>query len=50
MDLEKCIISFVKISCGPTYTKKLEGMLTDLSLAQEESKKFQEFCQNNQQL
>lgn len=28
------------MACGPQFTKKLEGMLTDLSLAQEESKKF----------
>lgn len=39
-DLEKTMISHIKMSCGPQFTKKLEGMLTDLSLAEEESKKF----------
>jgi cullin 1 len=36
IDLERSIISFIKLSCGPQFTKKLEGMLTDLSLAAEE--------------
>ena len=44
-DLEKTMISHIKMSCGPQFTKKLEGMLTDLSLAEEESKKFALFCQ-----
>ena len=39
-DNEKTMISHIKMSCGPQFTKKLEGMLTDLSLANEESKKF----------
>mmetsp|Transcript_299 Transcript_299/g.329 ORF Transcript_299/g.329 Transcript_299/m.329 type:complete len:81 (+) Transcript_299:466-708(+) len=38
------------MSCGPQFTKKLEGMLTDLTLATEESKCFTVHCQNNQQL
>jgi hypothetical protein len=40
IDLERTIIAFVKISCGPSFTKKLEGMLSDLNLAGEEKKKF----------
>lgn len=40
IELERTIISYIKMSCGPQFTKKLEGMLTDLSLAQEEQKKF----------
>lgn len=48
IDLERTIISYIKMSCGPQFTKKLEGMLTDLSLAQEESKKFGVFCEQNQ--
>lgn len=45
IDLEKTIISYIKMACGPQFTKKLEGMLTDLSLANEESKKFVVFCE-----
>lgn len=37
-DLEKTMISFLKMSCGQQFTKKIEGMLTDLSIAEEESK------------
>ena len=40
VDLEKHIISHIKMSIGPQHTKKLEGMLTDLNLADDESKKF----------
>ena len=43
IELERTIISYVKMACGPQFTKKLEGMLTDLSLAQEESKRFEAF-------
>lgn len=50
IDLEKAMISLIKLSCGPQFTKKLEGMLTDLSLAQDESKKFAQFCEQNEQL
>ncbi len=39
-DNERTMISHIKMSCGPQFTKKLEGMLTDLSLALEETKKF----------
>lgn len=42
MDLEKSMISFIKMSCGPQFTKKLEGMLNDLSLAHEEAKKYEQ--------
>lgn len=36
VELERSMISFIKMSCGPQFTKKLEGMLTDLMLAAEE--------------
>jgi len=39
------MISHIKMSCGPQFTKKLEGMLTDLNLANDESKKFVTFCE-----
>jgi hypothetical protein len=40
MDYENFAISNIKMSCGPQFIKKLGGMLTDLNLASEESKKF----------
>lgn len=42
IDNEKVMISHIKMSCGPQFTKKLEGMLNDLNLANEESKRFME--------
>ncbi|CDW78925.1 cullin-1-like isoform 1 [Stylonychia lemnae] len=50
IDLERSMISFVKLSCGPQFTKKLEGMLTDLSLAADEQKKFEIHCSSSSQL
>lgn len=41
MDLERTMISLIKMSCGPQFTKKLEGMLNDLALAQEEAKAYE---------
>ena len=37
---ERIAISHIKMSCGPQFTKKLEGMLNDLNVAKEEAKKF----------
>lgn len=49
VELERSMISFIKMSCGPQFTKKLEGMLTDLMLAAEEQKKFDVFRQESGQ-
>ena len=35
------MISFIKMQSGPQFTNKLEGMLNDLSLAQEETKQYE---------
>jgi hypothetical protein len=43
MDLERTMISLIKMSCGPQFTKKLEGMLNDLKLAQEEAKGYEKY-------
>ena len=43
IDLEKTVITEIKMSCGPVYTKKLEGMISDLNLAKTEQKKFDDF-------
>jgi hypothetical protein len=39
------MISFIKMSCGPQFTKKLEGMMNDLDLAREEAKKYEQHLQ-----
>ena len=41
IDQERVMISLIKMSCGPAFTKKLEGMLNDLSLAHEEAKSYE---------
>lgn len=41
LDLERSMISYIKMSCGPQFTKRLEGMMNDLALAQEESKAYE---------
>ena len=42
LDLERSMISYIKMSCGPQFTKRLEGMMNDLALAQEESKAYEQ--------
>lgn len=45
IDYERMMISLIKMSCGPAFTKKLEGMLNDLSLAHEEAKNYDKLRQ-----
>ena len=35
LDLERQMISYIKMQSGPQFTKKLEGMINDLGLAGE---------------
>jgi cullin 1 len=41
-DAEKSMIQKLKMKCGAQFTSKLEGMITDLSLAAEYQKSFRE--------
>lgn len=41
IELERSMISFIKMQAGPQFTKKLEGMINDFSLAHEESKSYE---------
>ena len=41
-DTEKLMIAQIKMTCGPNVTKKCEGMLTDLNVADNEMRKFEE--------
>eukprot|EP00927_Polykrikos_kofoidii_P041122 TRINITY_DN3503_c0_g1_i1.p1 TRINITY_DN3503_c0_g1~~TRINITY_DN3503_c0_g1_i1.p1 ORF type:complete len:754 (+),score=150.57 TRINITY_DN3503_c0_g1_i1:98-2359(+) len=44
-DAEKSMIAKLKMKCGAQYTSKLEGMITDLSLASDYQKAFREHCE-----
>eukprot|EP00931_Biecheleriopsis_adriatica_P086206 TRINITY_DN60919_c0_g1_i1.p1 TRINITY_DN60919_c0_g1~~TRINITY_DN60919_c0_g1_i1.p1 ORF type:complete len:756 (+),score=201.17 TRINITY_DN60919_c0_g1_i1:113-2380(+) len=44
-DAEKSMIAKLKMKCGAQFTSKLEGMLTDLSLALDTQKDFKEHCE-----
>jgi len=44
-DAEKSMIAKLKMKCGAQFTSKLEGMITDLSLASELQKDFREHCE-----
>eukprot|EP01061_Rhynchopus_euleeides_P014879 TRINITY_DN25622_c0_g1_i1.p1 TRINITY_DN25622_c0_g1~~TRINITY_DN25622_c0_g1_i1.p1 ORF type:complete len:768 (+),score=288.10 TRINITY_DN25622_c0_g1_i1:121-2424(+) len=39
-DTEKAFIGKLKAQCGPSFTQKLEGMLTDLSVSEEVATEF----------
>jgi cullin 1 len=43
-DAEKSMIQKLKMKCGANFTSKLEGMITDLSLAADLQKVFREHC------
>lgn len=43
IEMEKQLITNLKLNCGMSAIGKLEGMISDLALAQEEQKKFKEF-------
>jgi cullin 1 len=43
-DSEKSMIAKLKMKCGAQFTSKLEGMITDLSLASDLQKDFREHC------
>mmetsp|Transcript_20406 Transcript_20406/g.49633 ORF Transcript_20406/g.49633 Transcript_20406/m.49633 type:complete len:758 (-) Transcript_20406:1630-3903(-) len=43
-DAERSMIAKLKLKCGAQFTSKLEGMITDLSLAAETQREFQDHC------
>merc|ERR1711959_568098 len=47
-DAEKSMIQKLKMKCGAQFTSKLEGMITDLSLAADIQKNFRDHCENIQ--
>jgi len=48
--LEKGVITNIKLNCGPQFTKRMEGMINDLSMAQEEIKKFNAYAEEKKLL
>ncbi|XP_073283891.1 cullin-1-like isoform X2 [Primulina huaijiensis] len=47
-DHERLILTKLKQQCGGQFTSKMEGMVTDLTLAKENQNHFQEYIGNNQ--
>ncbi|KAJ8903171.1 hypothetical protein NDN08_004281 [Rhodosorus marinus] len=47
-ELERSFIQKLKLKCGPPYTMKLEGMITDINISDEHRKTFREWCNENQ--
>ncbi|KAL3531439.1 hypothetical protein ACH5RR_010761 [Cinchona calisaya] len=46
-DHERLILSKLKQQCGGQFTSKMEGMVTDLTLAKENQNNFQDYLNNN---
>ncbi|CAA6662059.1 unnamed protein product [Spirodela intermedia] len=49
-DHERCILTKLKQQCGGQFTSKMEGMVTDLTLARENQAQFEEYLSNNPQV
>lgn len=47
IDLERYMIGRLKIKCGSQFTSKLEGMINDMALGEDQSKHFEDFCREN---
>ncbi|XP_078444946.1 cullin-1 [Wolffia australiana] len=48
-DHERCILTKLKQQCGGQFTSKMEGMVTDLTLARENQSQFEEYLNSNPQ-
>lgn len=46
-DHERSILTKLKQQCGAQFTSKMEGMVTDLTLARENQASFEEYLSNN---
>jgi hypothetical protein len=45
MEYEKCIVTKLKVNCGRTVTDSIEGMMSDLELAKDNSKLYLDWRQ-----
>jgi len=43
IDFERCIVTKLKVNCGRQVTDSIEGMMNDLELAREHSRKYIEY-------
>mmetsp|Transcript_11521 Transcript_11521/g.25588 ORF Transcript_11521/g.25588 Transcript_11521/m.25588 type:complete len:774 (-) Transcript_11521:370-2691(-) len=48
-DMERLMISKLKLKCGAQFTAKMEGMLNDLSIGTDHSQNFEKYCKENQE-
>lgn len=49
-DMEKLMISKLKLRNGSQFTGKMEGMLTDLAIGSDHQAEFKRFCEDNNML
>ena len=47
---ERSILTKLKQQCGGQFTSKMEGMVTDLTVARDHQTKFEEFISTNSEL
>lgn len=47
-DMERLMISKLKLRCGSQFTSKIEGMLTDLSIANDHQEKFSKYLKDKE--
>ena len=48
IDFERCIVTKLKVNCGRQVTDSIEGMMNDLELAKEHSKRYGEYTQEKE--
>ena len=46
-DMERLMVSKLKVQCGAQFTAKMEGMLNDLAIGAEQSQNFDKYCKEN---
>jgi len=49
-DMERLMISKLKLRCGSQFTGKMEGMLTDLSIGADHQQSFDSYCRDGSRL
>ena len=43
IDYERCIVTKLKMNCGRQVTDSIEGMMNDLEIAKDQSKKYEDY-------
>lgn len=47
-DMERLMISKLKLRCGAQFTAKMEGMLNDLAIGADHAKAFEDYCKERE--